>query len=416
MLDKPKYVNNTDVSLEEVSNTFDEKFWYIKFKSKKLESKFKNDPDRFSNLFLNFFILTVTVCEIIIVAALFVLYAASETLELKDEFPLTLLCAVLFYMPCLIGNIVLRKDSLNGIQKQVVLGISIYLCFSILISFPYLYFSEAAFKLISSVIGPACIIGGILTRIFPSFIFFILTGVAATHAIILHINNVSFNSSSYFLTVILYFILTQISVLYSYYFFRKGFLESLLLGKQAELLAETNNTLNNLLKVDFTTKVGTRREMDRCFRAEWEDAVNKQSTLSVILIDVDYFKQYNDHFGHIKGDEALIKVAQCLNKIAARFSDLVMRYGGEEFVMILPNTPSENAYKLAGKVCEEIESMKISHPKSKIGDYLTVSTGVASILPEDKEVDFSVVSNADKALYFAKNLGRNQAYKYTNQG
>ena len=129
--------------------------------------------------------------------------------------------------------------------------------------------------------------------------------------------------------------------------------------------------------------------------------------LSLILADVDYFKQYNDKYGHQAGDRCLIAIAKTIQKSLRRPADLVCRYGGEELVIVLPNTNPDGAIKVAETIQEEIALLKIPHFRSKISDYVTISMGLASMIPIKGFSPSMLINVADKSLYQAKNNGRN---------
>jgi diguanylate cyclase (GGDEF)-like protein len=131
------------------------------------------------------------------------------------------------------------------------------------------------------------------------------------------------------------------------------------------------------------------------------------------MIDIDFFKKYNDSFGHLEGDKALIAVAQCLKKEIKRKTDFISRYGGEEFLCLLPYTDQEGAIYFAKKLVKTIEDLKISHPMNDHSEYLTISIGVSSCIPEMNDPPVNLINNADKALYTAKSAGRNQAVLYS---
>lgn len=130
--------------------------------------------------------------------------------------------------------------------------------------------------------------------------------------------------------------------------------------------------------------------------------------ISLIIMDIDYFKLYNDHYGHADGDECLKKVANIISKSMIRSTDLSARYGGEEFACVLPETDFEGAITTAKRILKSIQNMGIPHAQSKIADYVTVSIGVASLTPQENEKALDLIEMADKALYEAKGNGRNQ--------
>jgi diguanylate cyclase (GGDEF)-like protein len=139
-------------------------------------------------------------------------------------------------------------------------------------------------------------------------------------------------------------------------------------------------------------------------------ALRESQLLSVIMIDIDYFKLFNDRYGHQVGDECLIKVAQQLAKTVSRKTDFVGRYGGEEFICVLPNTPIENAHMIAEKMRTKIMDLEIPHEGSKVMNVVTISLGVASCIPYKGLKQSRLIECADQALYHSKELGRNNSY------
>jgi diguanylate cyclase (GGDEF)-like protein len=129
----------------------------------------------------------------------------------------------------------------------------------------------------------------------------------------------------------------------------------------------------------------------------------------VLLIDIDYFKKYNDSLGHLEGDKALIAVAQCLKNSLKRETDFVARFGGEEFVCLLPFIEKDEAYDFAKTLVQNIENMKIHHPVSNVSNYVTISAGMAYTIPDNNNSSGQLLDEADKALYSAKEAGRNRA-------
>ena len=176
-----------------------------------------------------------------------------------------------------------------------------------------------------------------------------------------------------------------------------------------ERTLELNNAKNELERmtlVDGLTGVANRRHFDSYLEQEWARATRYKQPISLIMIDIDYFKQFNDHYGHLPGDSCLKIVASTVEDTVQRASDLVARFGGEEFAIILPNI--EDAYVLAELCRENIEKANIAHERSKVADHITVSLGCATLIP-DKDMKLnSLISRADQALYEAKHSGRNQ--------
>ena len=139
---------------------------------------------------------------------------------------------------------------------------------------------------------------------------------------------------------------------------------------------------------------------------EWRRARRDGASLGLIIADIDYFKAYNDTYGHVRGDEILYAVAQAISATLKRPMDMVARYGGEEFAILLPNTDLQGAAQVAQEIRSAIHDLKIKHRASKAGEYVTLSFGAASVLPEGVAPAKSIVERADCALYRAKALGR----------
>jgi diguanylate cyclase (GGDEF)-like protein len=161
--------------------------------------------------------------------------------------------------------------------------------------------------------------------------------------------------------------------------------------------------------------VANRRRFDEFLNLEWRRLAREKLPLSLILGDIDFFKLYNDTNGHQKGDECLKQVAQILKETMKRPADLVARYGGEEFAVILPNTDLKGAVSLAETINAEVKARAIEHPASQINQYVTLSLGVASIIPDSDLVEEKLIALADRALYQAKLEGRDRViFSQTN--
>lgn len=180
------------------------------------------------------------------------------------------------------------------------------------------------------------------------------------------------------------------------------------LRESQKRLAETNLELLRLVNVDSLTGLANRRHFDESLHIEWKRAARNHLPLSVMMLDIDYFKLYNDTYGHLKGDEILRKVAEIVQKSVMRPSDQASRYGGEEFVVILPETAANGAYLLAEEIRKNVEALNIPHEGSKIAACLTISIGIASVVPSGDDTALSLVKLADTALYKAKDGGRNR--------
>ncbi|CAM3065107.1 diguanylate cyclase response regulator [Pseudomonas floridensis] len=173
-------------------------------------------------------------------------------------------------------------------------------------------------------------------------------------------------------------------------------------------LLDTNLVLQRLMNSDGLTGLSNRRHFDEYLELEWRRATRDQTQLSLLMIDVDYFKAYNDSFGHLEGDEALRQVAKAIRNGCSRPSDLPARYGGEEFAMVLPNTSPGGARLIAEKLRQSVVGMNIPHIAPTEGSHLTVSIGVATAGPQVGLHSRQLILDADKGLYVAKHNGRNQ--------
>jgi len=154
--------------------------------------------------------------------------------------------------------------------------------------------------------------------------------------------------------------------------------------------------------------IPNRRRFDEIFELEWKRAERDATFLALIMIDIDFFKNFNDQYGHQIGDECLIQVAQTLVHSVHRPGDCLARYGGEEFACILPGTDIQGALRVAENMREEIEGLQIPHDRSSVSPYVTISLGAASILPARMNWPEKLLTGADHALYQAKDEGRNR--------
>jgi diguanylate cyclase (GGDEF)-like protein len=177
--------------------------------------------------------------------------------------------------------------------------------------------------------------------------------------------------------------------------------------EQAVALQLANQELHRLANLDGLTEVANRRRFDQYFDQEWRRAERERSSLSLILCDIDYFKNYNDHYGHQAGDACLRKVAQAISETLRRPGDLVTRYGGEEFAIVLPNTSCEGAIYVAELLQAKIEQLRILHAQSRVSSQITLSLGISSVMPTALQEAHDLVAATDKALYLAKAEGRN---------
>ena len=178
--------------------------------------------------------------------------------------------------------------------------------------------------------------------------------------------------------------------------------------KITQQLENANRELQLLSSLDGLTGIANRKHFDEILKKEWRRCLRDAKPLSLILMDVDYFKDYNDNYGHLAGDDGLKKVAKNIKDLLKRPGDVVARYGGEEFAIILPDTISEDAVKLAEDIRISIESLDIPHSHSQVSNIITCSLGVASIYPKNYLSTNDLIEASDKALYQAKHNGRNR--------
>lgn len=189
---------------------------------------------------------------------------------------------------------------------------------------------------------------------------------------------------------------------------RIGFLQGLLLEHESSERQRLNLQLERLAQQDGLTHIANRRHFDDSLAREWDRARRDGSMLALLFIDVDYFKPYNDTYGHAAGDECLVALGQVLADAARRPGDVAARYGGEEFVVILPGTDLVGAREVAERIQAEMTALALPHAGSQVAHYVTVSIGVAAAVPGPGEPAQVLLDAADKAVYLAKRGGRNR--------
>lgn len=173
-------------------------------------------------------------------------------------------------------------------------------------------------------------------------------------------------------------------------------------------LEDAYEKIMNLSNTDELTSLSNRRSFDIGLKKEWGRALRSNLCLSFIMVDIDFFKGYNDSFGHQEGDKCLQAIAHKIAELVKRPGDMVARYGGEEFCLVLPDTDTEGATVLANKIKEEVEGLKIRAANTSVSPYVTISLGISSITPTGKIIAEDLIYAADKALYLAKQHGRNR--------
>lgn len=179
--------------------------------------------------------------------------------------------------------------------------------------------------------------------------------------------------------------------------------------KQAEIaLKNLNQELKRLSSLDGLTQLANRRCFNEYLEQEWEKAHRTQTFISLIMADVDCFKNYNDFYGHLAGDRCLQAVAKTLAQTIRCPADLVARYGGEEFAVLLPDTSLENATTIAQLIHRRVQNLKIQHHDSAVSSYITLSLGVFGLVPEPAQSPDVLIAGADRGLYLAKQQGRDR--------
>jgi len=184
-------------------------------------------------------------------------------------------------------------------------------------------------------------------------------------------------------------------------------LAALFIGMVKKLIV-ANEKLKNLSTTDELTKLDNRRSFLEYVDLVWKQNRRLNLPVTILMIDIDYFKKYNDSLGHLEGDKALRAIAKCLKDNIKRETDFVARFGGEEFVCVLPFVEKAEAFEFTKTMVQSVEDMKIPHPKNSCSKYVTISVGMASAVPDGSNSHVQLLDEADKALYSAKETGRNR--------
>jgi diguanylate cyclase (GGDEF)-like protein len=187
---------------------------------------------------------------------------------------------------------------------------------------------------------------------------------------------------------------------------RIDYVKNRLLSIDARRLTLLSEELHLLSTTDSLTGLANRRHFENCFDLEWRRAVRSEDSIALIIIDIDYFKKYNDLYGHQAGDECLRKVSAALQSYAQRSGELVVRFGGEEFVVLLPRMTLASAHSIAANMCGKVRGLNIAHADSNEQN-VTISIGVAAMVPNQDDDEEVLLRDADRALYQAKANGRN---------
>ncbi|MEA2073269.1 MAG: GGDEF domain-containing protein [Campylobacterota bacterium] len=209
------------------------------------------------------------------------------------------------------------------------------------------------------------------------------------------------------LGIALFFIIISILTI-SFYVFRSIQKDHTKLEETTLKLKRANKKLENVSYTDSLTSLHNRRYFNHVYEKELRRAKRSKHYITFMMLDIDYFKQYNDTYGHVQGDHALMKVAKTLQETLQRPSDYVFRLGGEEFGVLLTETDESSSAKLARDICDCIRENKIEHESSLVNEYLTISIGIVCCVADDALDDEILISRADEMLYEAKESGRDR--------
>lgn len=191
---------------------------------------------------------------------------------------------------------------------------------------------------------------------------------------------------------------------------RENYLQNCIIELNKLEMAQQSEQLERLTQLDALTGLANRRHLTTVLDQQWNMALRHQIPLSILMVDIDFFKEYNDHLGHLAGDICLQKIAHELQLITSRSTDLAARYGGEEFLLMFPLQEEHQIEAIALKLLAHISNLALPHPSSSISPYVTVSIGAATIVPQAHDALSAFIQSADDALYLAKSNGRNQFF------
>ena len=195
---------------------------------------------------------------------------------------------------------------------------------------------------------------------------------------------------------------------------RENYLQNCMIELNRLELIRQAQQLSVLSRQDALTGLANRRYLDEVLENEWKRAIRHEMPITIMMIDIDFFKLYNDTLGHIQGDQCLRRIAILLGSIASRSGDLAARYGGEEFLLLFSMTDKDQAVIQVQRLMELVRNIGIIHPRSHVSKHVTISVGVATVTPRLNDSLSEFISQADHALYVAKSNGRNQYYISTS--
>ncbi len=196
---------------------------------------------------------------------------------------------------------------------------------------------------------------------------------------------------------------------------RENYLQDCMIELNRLELMRQAQQLSILSQQDALTGLANRRYLDEVLENEWKRSIRHEVPITIMMIDIDFFKLYNDTLGHIQGDQCLRRIAILLGSISSRSGDLAARYGGEEFLLLFSMTDKDQALIQVQRLMQLMQNIGIAHPRSNVSKYVTISVGVATTTPHLNDSLSEFISQADHALYVAKNNGRNQYHVATSE-
>jgi len=189
---------------------------------------------------------------------------------------------------------------------------------------------------------------------------------------------------------------------------RENYLQNCIIALNQLEMSKQSEQLELLSQLDSLTGLANRRHLSEVLEQQWRISLRYQMPVSILMVDIDFFKEYNDHLGHLAGDLCLQKIAHELKNLTSRSNDLAARYGGEEFLLLFPMLNEDQIELLAKKLMQRILNLALPHPASPISAAVTVSIGAATVIPQELDTIPAFIQRADEALYHAKSSGRNQ--------
>ncbi len=305
-------------------------------------------------------------------------------------------------VPFLLSWTVKQKIIPNHNEKWLPVGL---LCFCGLTIFTIYYVASTIYLLLA--LG---VVFALYSNMRVVTVFVLVTSLCFTFATAQKIGPFNLGTTSYsFVSLLIFVFSLGLSI---YVIATKRYELISIHGKLEEKVKErtyelnqVNQQLTNMSRTDGLTGIANRRHFDQFLEKEWSRAIRNKSPISLLMIDVDFFKQYNDIYGHVKGDDCLKLITQTAEKCINRSCDLIARYGGEEFAVVLPDTT--NANSIAQKMVMDISNLKIPHQGSEINGHVSISIGCCSLYPKKEAQVTQLIELTDKALYQAKDTGRN---------